>query len=275
MLPDESIDLSVFSPPFMSLYTYTASMADMGNCRSDAEFLEHFGYFTQALYRLTKPGRLTVCHVAQVPAMQCRDGFIGLKDFRGRVIDAFQASGWLFHGETVIDKNPQAQAIRTKAKSLLFKQLRTDASWLRPALCDFLLLFRKPGENAVPIKPDIDNETWITWAHGVWYDIRESDTLRYMPAREDADERHICPLQLSVIERAVRLWSNPGEMVLSPFMGIGSEGVVAVRHGRRFTGIELKDSYYRVAGKNIQSAARASYSQSDMFAEVHHETLVV
>jgi DNA modification methylase/superfamily II DNA or RNA helicase len=262
-LPEASIDFSIYSPPFMSLYTYTDSPADMGNCRSDEEFMVHFGYFTEALRRLTKPGRLSACHVAQVPAMQCRDGYIGLKDFRGRVINTFIASGWTFHGEVAIDKNPQAQAIRTKAKALLFKQLRKDASCLRPALCDFLLLFRAPGDNVIPITTDIDNETWITWAHGVWYDIRESETLRYMPARDEEDERHICPLQLSVIERGISLWSNPGEVVLSPFMGIGSEGVMAMRTGRRFTGIELKDSYFRIAQQNIQQEAQIAASQGE------------
>jgi len=216
----------------------------------------------KAMLRVTKPGRLTACHVAQVPAMIVRDGYIGMKDFRGRTITAFEQAGWIYVGEACVDKNPQAQAIRTKAKALLFKQLGKDAAWLRPGLADFLLLFRKPGENAMPIIPDIDNETWITWAHPVWYDIREGDTLRYFPAKGEEDERHICPLQLGLIERAIRLWSNRGEVVLSPFMGIGSEGVVAVRLGRRFLGVELKGSYYRLAERNVRKAATALVQRS-------------
>ena len=253
-LADDTIDLSVYSPPFISLYTYTASERDMGNCATEAEFFEHFGFLTRELLRVTKPGRNTCCHVAQVPAMLSRDGYIGMKDFRGRTIVAFQEAGWIYHGEVCIDKDPQAQAIRTKSKSLLFAQLRKDASWLRPALADYILVFRKPGENQTPIQPDVSNEQWIEWARPIWYGIRESDTLQVADARSNEDERHICPLQLGTIERCIRLWSNPGELVLSPFAGIGSEGYEALRQQRRFVGFELKPQYAAVAAKNLRAA---------------------
>jgi len=253
-LKKDIVDLSVYSPPFASLYTYTASSRDMGNCKNEDQFFEHFRFFTKELLRVTKPGRLTCCHVAQLAAMASRDGYIGLKDFRGRCIQTFIEAGWIHHGEIAIDKNPQAQAIRTKSKALLFVQLRKDSSWLRPAIADAVLLFRKPGDNAVPIKPEISNEDWIKWAHPLWTDIRETNVLQYRDAREDKDEKHICPLQLDVIERCVRLWSNPGEVVLSPFAGVGSEGYQAVKYGRRFIGIELKRSYWETAKKNLHAS---------------------
>ena len=181
--------------------------------------------------------------------------YIGLKDFRGQTIQAFESHGWIYHGEVCIDKDPQAQAIRTKSKALLFVQMRKDSSWLRPALADYILVFRKPGENVVPIQPDLSNEDWIEWARPIWYGIRESDILPVAEGRANEDERHICPLQLGTIERCVRLWSNPGELVLSPFAGIGSEGCEAVRLGRRFIGMELKDSYARLAATNLATAS--------------------
>lgn len=263
-MPEACVDLSVYSPPFMSLYTYTASERDIGNCSSAEEFFGHLGFMIRALLRVTKPGRLSCCHVAQVPAMLSRDGYIGMKDFRGRTIDAFEGAGWIYHGEVCIDKDPQAQAIRTKSKALLFAQLRKDASWLRPALADYILVFRAPGDNAIPILPDLTNEEWIQWARPIWYGIRESDTLQVAEARDDKDERHICPLQLGTIERCIRLWSNPGELVLSPFAGIGSEGYEAVRLGRRYVGIELKPGYADVAARNL-ATAESRRSQGDLF----------
>ncbi len=265
----DSIDLSIFSPPFSSLYTYSATEHDLGNCSTTAEFFEHFGFVIRELLRVTKPGRVVCCHVAQVPAMLVRDGYIGLKDFRGQCIVAFESDGWVYHGEVCIDKDPQAQAIRTKSKSLLFVQMRKDSSWSRPALADYILLFRKPGENAVAITHDtpessLTNNDWIEWARPIWYGIRESDTLQIAEARTDQDERHICPLQLGTIERCVRLWSNPGELILSPFAGIGSEGFEAVRLGRRFLGIELKPSYVAVAAKNL-AVAETMQLQGDLF----------
>lgn len=263
-LPDDSVDLSIYSPPFVSLYTYTASERDMGNCASADEFFAHFGYVQRELLRVTKPGRLTCCHVSQIAAMLERDGYIGLKDFRGQAIQSFIDNGWIYHGEVCIDKDPQAQAIRTKSKGLLFVQMRKDSSWSRPALADYILVFRKPGENVVPIKPDITNNQWIEWARPIWYGIRESDTLHVAEARGDDDERHICPLQLGTIERCVRLWSNVGETVLSPFAGIGSEGYEAVRLGRQFIGFELKQNYADTAVKNLHAAEQ---QQGDLFTQ--------
>jgi len=253
-IDDESIGLSVFSPPFISLYTYSPTERDLGNCRTEDEFFGHFGFIIDELLRVTMPGRNCCVHVAQVPAMLSRDGYIGLKDFRGQTIQAFEDRGWIYHGEVCIDKDPQVQAVRTKAKALLFVQLRKDSSWLRPALADYILVFRKPGENPVPIQPDITNDEWIEWARPIWYGIRETDTLNAADATEAEDERHICPLQLGTIERCIKLWSNPGELILSPFAGIGSEGYVALKTGRQFVGIELKPSYWRTACRNLERA---------------------
>lgn len=251
-LADASIDMSVYSPPFMSLYTYSPSERDLGNSKGEDDFFTQFKFIIRELLRATKPGRITCVHVAQIPAMLSRDGYIGLKDFRGKTIQAYVDAGWIHHGEVVIDKDPQAQAIRTKAKSLLFVQMHKDSSWSRPALSDIILLFRKPGDNQVPITPDLSNDEWIEFARPIWYGIKESDTLQYTTAREEKDERHICPLQLGTIERCIRLWSNKGEMIFSPFMGIGSEGYEALRLGRKFTGIELKESYFTVACRNLR-----------------------
>lgn len=263
-LPDDSIDLTVFSPPFASLYTYSPSDRDLGNCRDDADFFRHFGFITQHLARVLKPGRIACVHVQQIATQKAKDGVIGLRDFRGDVIRHFINHGFIYHGEVCIDKDPQAQAIRTKSKSLLFVQLHKDSTWSRPALADYIIMFRAPGDSAVPVVPDLDNEEWIQWARPIWYGIRESDTLNVAEARDNDDERHVCPLQLGTIERCVRLWSNPGETVLSPFMGIGSEGFVSVKHGRRFVGIELKPSYFVTAAKNLQRAAREK-SQPTLF----------
>ena len=251
-VPEASVDFSVYSPPFIALYTYTNSERDIGNCATREEFLAHYAYVVREVLRVTKSGRLSAVHVAQTTMQKARDGVIGLSDLRGAVIDLHVREGWIYHGEVCIDKDPQAQAIRTKSKALLFIQLRKDASWLRPALADYILVFRKPGDNAEPIHPDITNEDWIEWARPIWYGIRESDTLNVREARSDDDDRHICPLQLGTIERCVRLWSNPGDLVLSPFAGIGSEGYEAVRLGRRFVGIELKREYAKIAVKNLK-----------------------
>lgn len=251
-LADESADLSIYSPPFASLYTYSPSLRDLGNSASRGEFLEHYGYVIEQMLRITKPGRVSAVHVQQLTTTKATHGVVGLTDFRGQVIQAHIDAGWIFHGEVTVDKDPQAQAIRTKAHALMFQTLRRDSIGSRPALADYVLLFRRPGENAVPVDTDVDNETWIEWARPVWHGIRETDTLNERVARDDADERHICPLQLPLIERCVRLWSNPGETVVSPFAGIGSEGVVSVRLGRRFVGCELKASYWRTAVENLR-----------------------
>ena len=261
-IADETVDLSVFSPPFLSLYTYTPTERDIGNSKGEKEFYGHFSFIIDGLLRITKPGRQCCVHVAQVPAMLARDGYIGLKDFRGKTVEAFEGRGWIFHGEVTIDKCPQAQAIRTHSKGLSFGQLKKDSSWLRPALADYILVFRKPGENKVPIKPDISNDDWIEWARPVWYGIRESDTLNVGEGRDSDDERHICPLQLGTIERCIRLWSNPGETIFSPFMGIGSEGYKALKLGRKFIGIELKRSYFEAAKKNLERAISVNAQQT-------------
>lgn len=263
-LEDACIDFSVYSPPFLSLYQYTSSASDLGNTRNAAQFFAHFRYVAAALLRLTKPGRLTAMHLAQVPAMLVRDGYIGLKDFRGPMINLMEEVGWIYHGDITVDKDPQAQAIRTKSKALLFVQLRKDASWLRPALADYLLLFRAPGINAVPIHPDVTNDQWIQWARPVWYGIRETRTLNAASARAEEDDRHICPLQLDLIERCIALWSNPGETILDPFAGIGSTGYVALQHQRRFIGCELKDTYVQAMMKNLHDAQRI-HSQTELF----------
>ena len=253
-ITSDSVGLSVFSPPFMSLYTYSPTARDIGNSRDEQQFFSHFDFIISELLRATKPGRNVCCHVAQVPAMLVRDGYIGLKDFRGKTINAFEHAGFIYHGEVCIDKDPQAQAIRTHSKGLLFVQLKKDASWLRPALADYILVFRKPGMNAEPIIPDLTNDEWIEYARPIWYGIRESNTLNVVEARENDDERHICPLQLGTIDRCVRLWSNQGDLVLDPFAGIGSTGYQALSRKRRFVGIELKRAYWSVATKNLRTA---------------------
>lgn len=256
-LDDDSIDLSCFSPPFASLFTYSPSPRDLGNSADRQQFLDHYGFVSREVLRVTKPGRLAVVHVQQLSTTKATHGVIGLTDFRGQVIAQHQADGWIFHGEVTIDKDPQAQAIRTKAHALMFQTLRRDSAGNRPAMADYLLMFRKPGDNSVPITPTehgLTNDDWISWARPVWYGIRETNTLNTAVAKADQDERHICPLQLDLIERCVRLWSNPGETVLSPFAGIGSEGHEAIRLGRRFVGVELKASYWRTAVDNMQRA---------------------
>ncbi|MEV1315297.1 site-specific DNA-methyltransferase [Micromonospora arborensis] len=255
-LDADSVDFSVCSPPFASLYTYSPSDRDLGNCASRGDFLEHYGFVIREQLRVTKPGRIAAVHVADLPTTKGVHGVIGLTDFSGEVVRAFVDAGWIYHGRVTVDKDPQVQALRTKAQALMFTTLHRDSSKTRPALPDYLLLFRKPGENAVPIRGDVDNDTWIQWARPVWHGIRESNTLNVQVARDQADERHICPLQLDLIERCVRLWSNPGELVLSPFAGIGSEGYVALEQGRQFVGCELKPSYWRVAAANLRDAER-------------------
>jgi DNA modification methylase len=253
-LKPDTIGLSVFSPPFMSLYTYSPTARDIGNSKSEEEFFSHFGVVVSGLLRATMPGRLACVHVSQVPAMLVRDGYIGMKDMRGRTIVEFEQRGWIYQGEVCIDKDPQAQAIRTRAKGLAFSQLHKDASWLRPCLADYVLVFRKPGDNPEPILPDITNEEWIEWARPIWYGINETETLNTAEAKSSDDERHICPLQLGVIKRCVRLWSNKNNLVLDPFSGIGSTGYIAVQYKRRYIGVELKPEYFNASIKNMKAA---------------------
>lgn len=250
-IPDNSIGLSVYSPPFASLFTYSPSQRDLGNSTSRAEFIEHYGYIIRENLRVTMPGRIACIHVQQLTTTKTTHGYTGLTDFRGDVIRAYIDNGWYFHGEVTVNKDPQAQAIRTKAHALTFATKNRDSAGTRPALADYLLIFRKPGDNLVPIKNDVSNDEWIEWAQPVWWDIKETRTLNVRVARDEADERHICPLQLDFIERCVRLWSNPGETVLSPFAGIGSEVYTAVKLGRRGIGCELKPSYWQTAVNNL------------------------
>jgi hypothetical protein len=255
-IPDESVHFSVFSPPFASLYTYSASPRDMGNCAGDEDFGEQFRYLVRELYRVTKPGRLVSFHCMLLPASKTRDGFIGLKDFRGDLIRAFRAEGWLHHSEVVIWKDPVTAMQRTKALGLLHKQIRKDSCMSRQGIPDYLVTMRKPGDNPERVEhtnEDFPVQLWQKYASPVWHDISPSDTLQYRSAREEKDERHICPLQLEVIRRALKLWSNPGDTVLSPFAGIGSEGFVALEEGRRFVGVELKRSYFEQACRNLAS----------------------
>jgi DNA modification methylase len=265
-IPAESVDMSVYSPPFASLFTYSPSERDLGNSASRAEFVEHFGFIVRENLRITKPGRLCCVHVQQLTTTKVTHGYTGLTDFRGDVIRAYLDNGWYFHGEVTVNKDPQAQAIRTKAHALTFATKNRDSAGTRPALADYLLIFRKPGDNAVPIKNDVSNDEWIQWAQPVWWDIKETNTLNVRVARDEADERHICPLQLDFIERCVRLWSNPGETVFTPFAGIGSEVYTARKLGRVGFGIELKPSYWQTAVDNL-TALDLEMSHATLFDE--------
>ncbi len=267
-LPAHSIDYSIFSPPFASLYTYSNSPRDLGNCRSNEEFFHHFGYLVDEMKRVMKPARNVSFHCMLFPASKERDGFIGLKDFRGDLIRAFQAKGFIFHSEVCIWKDPVTQMQRTKALGLLHKTVRENACMSRQGLPDYLITMRAPGERVDRVTHNPDSYPvghWQKIASPVWMDIDPSDTLQYQSAREHDDERHICPLQLEVIRRGIELWTNPRDVVLSPFAGIGSEGYVALQMGRRFVGVELKESYYRQAEKNLQNALRVT---ADLFAEM-------
>lgn len=266
-LPSDSVDLALFSPPFSSTYTYSPSIRDLGNVKDDAQFWEQFRFITRELLRVVKPGRLVAMHVANLPAYENTHGASGRRDFRGDTIRHFEAEGFVYHSEICIDKNPQAQAIRTHSKGLLFVQLQRDAAAMWQAWADYVVVMRTPGKNSEPVQTDLTQEEWIEYARPVWYGIRETDVLGVSEAREHDDERHLCPLQLPVIERCVRLWTGPGEVVLSPFTGIGSEGVISVRLGRKFVGVELKPSYYRVAARNLK-AAESSNDQFTLFDEV-------
>lgn len=244
-LADESVHLSVYSPPFQSLYTYSPSVRDMGNSLDRDDFFAQYAYIIAENLRITVPGGLACVHVQQTSTTKATHGQIGMTDFRGDVIRAYQRAGWIYYGEVTVDKDPQAQAIRTKAQALMFATKNRDSSKSRPAFADYLLIFKKDGERPEPVKTDVTNDEWIQWAHPVWYDIRESNTLNARIARESDDERHLTPLQLDFIERCVRLYSNPGDTVFTAFGGVGSELYVAVKHGRKAIGIELKPSYWQ------------------------------
>lgn len=279
-LPDQSADFSVFSPPFSSLYTYSCSPRDLGNVRNDDEFFEHYDYLVQEQARVMCPGRIVVIHCMDMPTSKTRDGHIGLRDFPGALIKAYERRGFIYHSRVCIWKCPVNAVTRTKALGLLYKQLRKDSTMSRQGIADYLVVMRTPGENLVPVTKDENDfpvERWQRYASPVWVTTGEADdegflrcsdretadpnsgidpsnTLQYKSAREHDDERHVCPLQLEVIRRAVRLWSNPEDLVWSPFAGIGSEGYVALQEKRRFVGAELKESYYKMAAQNLREA---------------------
>jgi DNA modification methylase len=255
-LPADSVDYSIFSPPFSSLYTYSNSPHDMGNVRNDDEFFAHFAFLIQEFRRVMKPGHLISFHCMDLPTSKERDGHIGLRDFPGDLIRAFEAAGFYYHSKVTIWKDPVTAMQRTKALGLLHKSVRENSAMCRMGIPDYLITVRTPGEqqDRVTHGAEFPVDLWQKVASPVWMDINPSDTLQFRSAREHDDERHICPLQLDVIRRGVMLWTNPGDIVLSPFMGIGSEGYVALEMGRRFVGAELKASYYRQAAANLRAA---------------------
>ena len=252
-IPDNSIHYSIFSPPFASLYTYSNSERDLGNCRTTSEFYEQFMFIVSELYRVLMPGRLISFHCMDLPLSKERDGIIGIRDFRGELIKVFENAGFVLHSQVCIWKDPVTAMQRTKAIGLLHKQIKKDSCMSRQGIPDYLVTMRKPGENPEPVTHT--NETfpvavWQRYASPVWMDINPSDTLQASSAREEKDERHICPLQLGVIRRALNLWTNPNDIVLTPFLGIGSEAYVSLEMGRRAIGCELKTSYYNQSVAN-------------------------
>ncbi|MCP4342924.1 MAG: site-specific DNA-methyltransferase [Desulfobulbaceae bacterium] len=293
-LQDDSVHFSVFSPPFETLYTYSNSARDMGNSSSSAEFWTHYKYLIAEQYRVMIPGRNVAIHCMNLQTSKQNDGFIGIRDFRGEIIRAYQEAGFIYHSEVCIWKDPVVAMQRTKALGLLNKQLLKDSAMSRQGIPDYLVVMRKPSANPEPITGPlthfvgedvprnfksvsyddgrrayvIDNEAgtpidiWQRYASPIWMDISQTNTLQYRTARDSDDERHICPLQLEVIERSIQLWSNPGDVVWSPFMGIASEGYVAVQMGRKFIGAELKASYFQLAARNMADAKK---TQMDLF----------
>jgi len=259
-IPDNSVHFMVYSPPFASLYTYSNSDRDLGNCRSRSEFYAQFEFIARELYRTLMPGRNMSFHCMNLPTSKERDGVIGITDFRGELIRIFQKQGFIFHSEVCIWKDPVTAMQRTKALGLLHKQIKKDSCMSRQGIPDYLVTMRKPGDNPEPVTHTNESfpvDAWQRYASPVWMDINQSDTLQHRSAREEKDERHICPLQLDVIKRAILLWTNPGDIVLTPFLGIGSEAYVALELKRRAIGIELKESYYDQAVKNCRSVVES------------------
>ena len=258
-MPSETVGLSVFSPPFSSLYTYSNSDRDLGNCRSDEEFFTHFAFVMAEIARVLMPGRSVAMHCMDLPTSKVRDGHIGLRDFPGELIRCGERAGLIYHSSVVIWKDPVTAMQRTKALGLLHKTVRGNASMSRQGIPDYLVTVRAPGDPVERVTHDADDypvSKWQEVASPVWMNINPSETLQYRSAREHDDERHIAPLQLEVIRRGIELWTNPGDIVLSPFAGIGSEGFVALQMGRRFIGAELKASYYQQAARNLSAAKR-------------------
>jgi len=285
-VPDNSIHFSIFSPPYMSMYVYSASPRDMGNSSSADEFYNHFSHVIHNLFRVIKPGRIVAVDCMNVPAMKERDKYIGLKDFRGDLIWRFCKEGFIFHSEHCMWKDPLIEATRTKALGLMHKQLCKDSSMSRSGIPQYLLAFRKPGQNSEPIAhprgleafygenpPEsgvLSHERWRRYASPVWMDIDFTRTLNYVEARDDRDERHICPLALDIIARGLELWSNPGDVVLSPFAGIGSEGYQSILQGRKFFGVELKKQYFNIACTNLRAAVEKC-GEKDLFSDMELE----
>lgn len=258
-IPDNSIHYTIFSPPFASLYTYSNSDRDMGNSKGDDEFYNHFIFLAKELYRVTMPGRLLSFHCMDLPLMKERDGVIGLKDFPAIIRNIFEDCGFIYHSKVTIWKNPVTEMQRTKALGLLHKQIRKDSTMNRQGIPDYIITMRKPGENPERVAHTHETfpvDVWQNYASPVWMDIRQSDTLQKKSAREDKDERHICPLQLEVIQRCIELWTNPNDIILDPFAGIGSVPYTAVKMGRRGIGVELKESYYKQAVNNLEIAVK-------------------
>ena len=267
-IPDNTVDYSIFSPPFASLYTYSNSERDMGNCRNHAEFWDHFSYLAPELHRIVGPGRLVSAHCMNLPSSKERDGVIGLVDFRGELIRRMESAGFIYHSEVCIWKDPVTAMQRTKAIGLLYKQLRKDSAMSRQGIADYLCTFRKRDANTKPITKTHESfpvDRWQNYASPVWMDIDPGDTLTRFEARENDDERHICALQIPVIKRGIELWTNPGDVVFSPFGGIGSEGVAALEMGRKAMLIELKDSYFQQAAKNLATAEATGGRQQGLF----------
>ena len=264
-MADNSIDYSVFSPPFADLFVYSNSDHDMGNCKDDAEFVTQLRFLIDELFRVTKPGRNVSFHCMNLPTTKMRQGYIGLRDFRGDLIRAFQDAGFIYHSEVAIWKDPVIAMQRTKALGLLHKTIRDNASMSRMGLPDYVVTMRKPGECEVRVThgDDLPVAMWQKYASPIWDDINQGRTLNKLPARDENDEKHMCPLQLDVIERCIHLWTNPGDLVYSPFAGIGSEGYCAIRMGRKFIGDELKPQYWDLAIQNIEDAR---IDQSGLFA---------
>lgn len=274
-LPDESIDYSVFSPPFSSLYTYSNSDRDMGNSNSDEQFWTHFKFLIKELHRVLRSGRNISLHVMNLPTSKQNHGYIGIRDFRGDVIRAFQEVGFIYHSEVTVWKDPVVAMQRTKALGLLWKTIKKDSAMSRQGIPDYVVTFRKDGENTKPISHTAEEfsvDEWQRLASPCWMDIKQSNTLNKKLARDEEDERHIAPLQLDLIHRCLRLWSAKGDVVFSPFAGIGSEGWVSLQLGRNFIGSELKESYYKIAAQNLLQAEKLEMDEPTYKPENEKQT---